>query len=249
MNQQNADTGYETLTNPGLIENSLRHLTFEMDRERPSYFRVARESHLVLYRSMVEALKGTANLAISYPARTSQKGPHRYKMASDPWKEIRPEEVRACSRAWRFSDPVEIPPPDKEHAAPSQEEGQSRLNLISFYPALAMIQAECFMCRLMCGKPVTVTNEQMATLEWLHEEIRNEFEHFMPKFYLAKVDSLVQASVVCLTLSGQLLFHSGNVFLRDSSKDLRGLIETEIGRAMGKLKAFATPAESPDDPY
>jgi hypothetical protein len=58
-------TQYETINNLNLIENGLLHIRFGLGRDEPSFFRVAREAHLVFYRGMIEALKGSANLAIT----------------------------------------------------------------------------------------------------------------------------------------------------------------------------------------
>ncbi len=47
-------TAIDRITNLRLIENGLLHIQFEFDRDAPSHFRIAREAHLVFYRSMVE---------------------------------------------------------------------------------------------------------------------------------------------------------------------------------------------------
>ena len=65
----------ESIDNLGLIKNGLGHIEFELNYEKPSMFRAARESHLVLYRSMIEALKGSANLAVT--GRPSQNRVHQ----------------------------------------------------------------------------------------------------------------------------------------------------------------------------
>ena len=55
----------EEINNLRLIENGLLHAQFELEREEASYFCVAREAHLVVYRAMIETLRGSANLAIT----------------------------------------------------------------------------------------------------------------------------------------------------------------------------------------
>ena len=52
----------DEITNLSLVENGLLHIQFELGRSAPSYFRVAREAHLLFYRSMIERLRGSANL-------------------------------------------------------------------------------------------------------------------------------------------------------------------------------------------
>ncbi len=95
---------YQSIDNLSLIKNGLFHIKFEMKRSRPSMFRVARESHLVLYRSMIEALKGSANLAIS--GRQPKDRLHRYRLGEEPWKEIYKVPIQGCDQAWRFSTPI-----------------------------------------------------------------------------------------------------------------------------------------------
>lgn len=74
-----------------------------------------------------------------------------------------------------------------------------------------MIQTECFMAQFMHSAVVPVCDEDMKTLEWLHEEIRNEYEHFIPKSYTAPVQDLLAAAELCLHLARKLLFDSENV--------------------------------------
>jgi hypothetical protein len=48
----------------------------------------------------------------------------------------------------------------------------------------------------------------MKTLEWLHEHVRNEYEHFKPMCYMAPVSDLLMAARLCMRLSQELLFVS-----------------------------------------
>ena len=91
---------FDRIDNLSLIENCLLHLKFEISRELPSYFRIAREAHLLLYRSMIEALKGTANLVIT--GHSTKRRSHKYKRHNKPWQEIHKVSIEACKRAWRF---------------------------------------------------------------------------------------------------------------------------------------------------
>ncbi len=94
---------FESLDNIDLIENSLDHIQFELKRSNIFYFRIGREAHLVLYRSLIEALKGTANLAISgHQSKTRQR---IYHLGNNPWKEIHKIEIEGCTKAWRYSNP------------------------------------------------------------------------------------------------------------------------------------------------
>lgn len=207
----------DKIDNLSLIQNGLLHLQFELTRDKPSYFRLARESHLILYRSMIESLKGAANLEVT--GRRSGNRSTKYQIGDSPWQEIHKVPIETCRKAWRFSKPqicrqpiiddirVHSPHPDPEDW------------LIGFYDALAMIQTECFMGRFVYSKVVPISDKDMKVLESLHEEIRNEYEHFIPKSYIASAQELIEASELCLNLSVKLLFESGNVMFDNTTKE------------------------------
>ena len=179
-------------------------MRFELNREKPSYFRLAREAHLVLYRSMIEALKGSANLAV---ARRPSKDPkYQYQMGREPWQEIHKTSIERCSHAWRFSHPkvCDEPSPGERVTEPGEY-------LIGFYDALAMIQTECFMERSTHSKSIPLPDYNIRTFEWLHERIRNEYEHFVPKYYSASISDLLGAARLSLDVSRRLLLDSGDV--------------------------------------
>jgi hypothetical protein len=215
----------DSIDNPRLIANGLKHMVYEMTLPAPSYFRIAREAQLVLYRSMVEAVKGTANLAVT--GRFPKKPVFKYRQGEEPWCEIHRVEVPGRKKAWRFSIPTPTEPPDPN--LPRAEEPEDRL--LGFYDVLAMIQAECFMGQVMRGKVVRVDDEAMATLEWLHESIRNVYEHFVPMHYSASVRELLAASDVCLHIAEELLYRSGNVRLEHSvAEELRDLFQRVLSQ-------------------
>jgi len=197
----------DQIDNQLLIANGLQHMAYELSLPEPSYFRIAREAHLALYRSMIEALKGSANLTVT--GRLPMNPVFRYQSGRNPWREVHRTDVPGCKKAWRFSEPATIDPPNLN--GPRAEEPED--HLIGFYDALAMVQSECFMTQVVGSKPVSVGDDAMATLEWLHESVRNEYEHFIPKYYSASVRELMEAARVCLRVSSDLLFRSGNVRL------------------------------------
>jgi hypothetical protein len=205
-------TELDSIDNQRLIANGLQHIAYELSLPEPSYFRIAREAHLVLYRCMIEALKGTANLSVT--GRLPKDAVFRYQSGISPWREIRREAAPEGGKAWRFSEPVAIAPPALD-ATRAEEPGEY---LVGFYDALAMIETECFMTQVVHSRPVPVGPESMATLEWLHESVRNEYEHFVPKFYSAAVEELLQATEVCVRLSREVLFASGNVRLEEAMR-------------------------------
>jgi len=206
----------DAIENLSLIENGLLHLQFELVRTEPSFFRIAGESHLVLYRAMVEALRGSANLPLT--GRTPRDHSAKYQLGDKPWQEIHRVAVNGCSRAWRFSEPKPCPEPiDVLSQAPVLTEADD--HLIGFYDTLAMIQTECFMGRSVLSQAIPVSDRDMKKLEWLHERIRNEYEHFIPKLYMAPVEHLLRAGELCLDLSCKLLFESGDVLFHSVSRE------------------------------
>lgn len=228
----------ETIDNLNLIENGLVHIEFELGRDDPSYFRIARESHLILYRSMIEALKGSANLAVTGRPSRNKNRSRKYKVGDQPWKEIHKVSVPGCKQGWRFSEPVVCDPPKLEGTKNPQRFSDD--HLISFYDALAMIQCECFTLRSIHRKVVPVSDHEMQILEWLHEEIRNEYEHFVPRYYAAPISDLLQPSESSLRLSTELIFKSNNVLLMNGCKRMQGLAENLTLQIQFRMNAFTT---------
>ena len=204
----------EKVDNLFLIENTLDHILFEQERETTSYVRLACEFHSLLYRSMVEALRGTANLAITGHPKDKKRSV-MYQRGDMVWKEIHKENLTGCKLAWRFSEAVECEAPE------IKENGEHYLfdnYLKSFFDLLAMIQTECYMGHYVMSQVIHVSDSEMKSLEWLHERIRNEYEHFIPKLYLTYKNDLINASKICNKLSIQLLFHSGNVLIYNTHR-------------------------------
>ena len=214
---------YDEIDNIKLIKNGLKHLLYELEQDKPSWYRIAREAHLVLYRSMIEALKGTNNFTIT--GKKSKNREHTYILGNDQWKRIKKISINGCDKAWRFSSPEVLnpqPPSPLElqnNAIETQSNYQSIDDfLILLYDALAMIQAENFMETLVHSKKVSVSDEDMQKLEWLHEYVRNPYEHFVPSTHLATKKDLCSVTELCLSLSRELLFESGNVYFHNESE-------------------------------
>jgi hypothetical protein len=157
---------------------------------------------------MVETLRGSANIPIvGWRSKTRQ---HKYKIGSAPWKEIHKQNIQACKKAWRFSLPADCDSPE-DNLRRYDETSIIQDHLISFYDTLAMIQSDCFMSNLG-GAPISLLDNEMKNLEWFHEEIRNEYEHFIPKSYSAPIKDLLESSIFALNLSGELIYESGNAY-------------------------------------
>jgi len=217
----------DEITNLRLVENGLFHIEFECDRAVPSYFRIAREAHLLLYRSMTEALRGSANLAVT--AQLPNDRSVCYQRGTGQWQEIHRTVIPECKKAWRFSEPAPCAPPNTSTRCSAQP--SDRNYLIGFYDTLAMIQTECFMGRFVHSRWRFLPDMDMKHLEWLHERIRNEYEHFVPKFYIAPARDLLQASRICIDVSDNVLFESNNVLFHGMSQEpLRSLLRSVFGK-------------------
>jgi len=218
---------WDRIDNLTLIENGLLHFQFELSRERPSYFRTAREAHLVLYRAMIEALRGSANWAVTL--KQARDRSCEYQKGNNPWTEIHKVAAPSCRLAWRYSlpEPCEAPPMPTTDVEPEQVKRDEYL--IGFYDAVAMIQTECFMGQLVHSRIVAVCDADMKTLEWLHEEIRNEYEHFVPKGYMAPVQDLLAAAASCLRLARMCLFESGNILFHSVPRDRLERLFQQVG--------------------
>lgn len=207
----------QIIDNQILITNSLLHANYELAKQERNYFRIAKESHLILYRSAIESLRGSSNFPVTLERDEQYKTVYKYGDA--PSFEIHKEKLPNCRKAWRFSTPIQVPD-SKEEGSRYSESTNSKERLIGFYVALAMVQTECYMCNFVHCKCLSVTDEEMKTLEWLHESIRNEFEHFIPKIYSASPSELLQASFIAIKHAKFLLFDSGNVIFNDNQDSL-----------------------------
>ena len=84
-------TAFDRIENMSLVQNGLDHIEFELARQKSSYFPTARESHLTLYRAMIECLRGTANIAVTFKPTGNQE--HTYQFDNQPIKKIHKERV------------------------------------------------------------------------------------------------------------------------------------------------------------
>src|SRR3972149_4203256 len=149
MRESEHELRWETIDNLNLVEHGLLHGRFELSRDEPRFFRAAREVHLILYRAMIEALKGSANLAIT--SRPSKLREHEYQIGDEPCKEIHKQPVTGCNVAWRFSEPAQCEPPVINYELqPDLPIGVD--DLISFYVARALFHAESFMKQTINSK-------------------------------------------------------------------------------------------------
>ena len=221
---------YENINNIELIRNNLRHINAELDSTKPSPMRIAKESHQLLSRMMVEALRGTSNAPIL--GRPQENRKYWYKKGMDPWMVIQKENIDGCTKAWRYSEPVSEHPPCYQEQRTSKTERCDFL--VGFYDLLAMIQARCFMHRYVHSQVVSVSDTEMHSLEWLHEEIRNDFEHFIPMNLLVSSDDCLRSASLCLRLAIDLLTKSNNVNVLQDGLDV---LRSELSSTLASVSA------------
>ena len=224
---------YEKIDNIKLIQNNLRHIECELGSKLPSPMRMAKECHQLLSRMMVEALRGTANLSVTgRPTKTRRRF---YREGNEPWMAIQKDNIEGCNKAWRYSEPTpESPPCCHVQGIPDTDSDDY---LLGFYDLLAMIQTPCFMHRYVHSAVVSASDTEMKLLEWLHEQIRNDFEHFIPKNLLVSSDDCLRASEICSRLTIDLLTKSNNIMVReidDLQTELR-LVHISIKSLQGDL--------------
>lgn len=182
---------------------------------------------------MVEALKGTANIAIT--GRPRDKNRKRvYQLGNSSWKSIHKTDVEGCREAWRYSEPLICNAPKNNNLSFFELKDKDEY-LKSFYDLLAMIQAECFMCTLVNSRPIKVSDSEMKLLEWLHEFVRNKYEHFIPNTFMVSVLNSINASEICLKLSYEIIFESGNVILNIPSNTKNLISEIRSGLERKKI--------------
>lgn len=219
---------FDEMNNMVLIEDGLRHLVFELDQNRPNFHRIAKEAYTVLYKSMIEVLRGTANLEVTGKHPKNRK--HTYLLGRGPWKTIQKVKIEGCDVAWRFSEPKECDPPDNIDTTPTDIHNRLDADrLISFFDALAMIQTELFMEKYTFSKKSLISDYDMRALEILHIEIRNNFEHTIPMSRLTSIGNLLYMSMRALEISNELLFESGNViFHRGNREELKAQMDNSL---------------------
>lgn len=215
-----------------LMLDNIRHICVEVKRTAPNYFRAAKESEHLFHRAMIESLCGSNNAQVIRTKGHNKNKPIPYILGSPPWKEIQRIPPRKGKVMWRYSEPKVCPePPDVPRVSdwPFLDG-----DLMGFDELLAMIQAEAFMCHYYGSKPLVLRDAEMEMIEEVHKNVRNEFEHFMPKAYLLTKRELIEASILCVSLSKILLFET-NPFMRSRlpkafSRLLDSVMETLISK-------------------
>lgn len=203
------DKQFEFIENIHLIENNLNHIIYEFELETPSYFRIAIESHNLLLRTMVEVLRGTSNDIVTNKFSDKEKR-MLFKVGNKPEVLIQKSAVNKCKKAWRFSAPQETKTNRMNNNLARDFENSDYL--IGFYDLLAMIQCDYFMKYHTQAKTIKISDEELAGLEWLHEEIRNKYEHFVPKSFGAPIYDLLTLANICISICEEILVNPTNIY-------------------------------------
>jgi len=219
----------EFINNVDLIENNFKHIEFELSLRNPSYFRIAIESHNALLRAMVQALKGGSNFPIDN--KLDKEKTFICSINNSPPVIIKKKKVKGCQNAWRFTEPTPVDPNEIDESNKSRYNDDYKKYLVGFYDLLAMIQCDYFMKYFSSAETIIINNEDLATLDWLHEKIRNEYEHFIPKSYGAPTNDLIYSAIMCLDICNKLLVETSNIYLLQ----LRERFEKQIKDITNKL--------------
>lgn len=208
----------DNIDNIKLIINNFDHVIFELQRKNCSYWRITRELHLILYRSMIEVLRGTAGISITQ--RDSVTPVFIEKGDGSTWK-LEKKKVPGCKYAWCYSDPIPI---SKKDLPKLKKLAKSSNHLVSFFVPLAMIQSDMqmdlgFIRSPSALKSITISDEEMKDLEFLHIHVRNSYEHFIPQSYFINKLSLLRLSSLLLKITTDLLLKTEKVF----RSDIRGI--------------------------
>ena len=230
---------YQKVYNLELIRNNLSHLLFELNNNAPCFFRIGKEGHHLLYRSMIEVLRHTSSIS-SRGRNFSKNKIIKYQFDNSPVYEIRKENVDLCKFAWRYSAPMVVKNINASDFKPSDNILKNKKEyLLGFYDLLAMIQTECFMRKYDIVMPINLKDKQIQLLEGLHEQVRNEYEHFIPILYAVNKTGIINSSDLCLQISKNLVeisFKFSNTII---PIDINNLFEISVKKlALYKNKEF-----------
>jgi hypothetical protein len=159
---------------------------------------------------MIEALRGTANISIT--SRGSPTPIFIEKGDGTTWR-LDKQKVPGCRHEWRYAEPVPIQKKD----FPKQTKLTKPSNrLVSFFIPLAMIQSEMEMDLGLIRNPnalksINITDDEMNDLEFLHVNIRNVYEHFIPHSNSIDKLGLLGLSSLLLKITTELLMETEKI--------------------------------------
>lgn len=111
----------------------------------------------------------------------------------------------------------------------------SKDNLIGFWSALARVQDSYFwMGRLYLSKAVPISDDELESIYWLTEAVRNDLTHFVPKSFAIDIFSIINSSLIILDKIDFLVSQSHSILFVDYDKSI-ARIQTAITSLREKL--------------
>ncbi len=91
--------------------------------------------------------------------------------------------------------------------------------LKSFPDILQMCQSETAMKRFVNSRTLSLTLEQEKAIEYLHKDLRNRIEHFIPTQWSIELSSLPKVVMLCLEVIEFLALESGNILFSENMRE------------------------------
>ena len=93
--------------------------------------------------------------------------------------------------------------------------------LIGFWTAIARIQDERSVVSDILSKPVVISDNELRAIQWLTLEVRNEFIHFVPKFWGISIEGIQCGCLAALKVIDSLVFESNTIWMVDIDGQIR----------------------------
>jgi hypothetical protein len=107
--------------------------------------------------------------------------------------------------------------------------GQSKDKLISFQEALRRTQEDRWMLQFTHSRTLSLTSDQKESIKKLRENIRNNFEHFIPKGWSIEISGMPKIVSDVVEVIDFLALYSGNPIWDmqlDHERRIRNTIDT-----------------------
>lgn len=161
---------------------------------------------------------------------TSDDG-HMFERPGQGWRRSRRVKIDG-GPAYRIQwEPCDPPPESTEQLEPSEQSLGRHLNgnLIGFWTALARAQDPIlWMARLSNTRALQLSDDQMRGIVRLHDLVRNELVHFVPKTNTFRVKGFQEVSKDIINSIGFLVFRSFAV--QSFKENIRSRVKTAIVR-------------------
>lgn len=103
---------------------------------------------------------------------------------------------------------------------------RNKEKLISFWTALARVQDDYYwMKRFVHSKAVKISDEELESICWMSEKVRNDLTHFIPKSYGIGILSIIEAARVVLKVIEFLVFESHTILFLNYEQSQRRIRE------------------------